>query len=55
MLKADTLVCVRVTGEADVVAVHVNNLIKSGLPADDIAVIAPYNLQVPNASLLSLL
>ncbi|GFU42605.1 DNA-binding protein SMUBP-2 [Nephila pilipes] len=33
-------------GEADLVAMHVNNLVKSGLNAADIAVITPYNLQV---------
>uniref|UniRef100_A0A8C9VLU6 DNA-binding protein SMUBP-2 n=1 Tax=Scleropages formosus TaxID=113540 RepID=A0A8C9VLU6_SCLFO len=33
-------------GEADVVAMHVERLTKSGVRARDIAVIAPYNLQV---------
>ena len=33
-------------GEADIVTSHVEHLINSGLPAKDIAVIAPYNLQV---------
>ncbi|XP_035219941.1 DNA-binding protein SMUBP-2-like isoform X2 [Stegodyphus dumicola] len=33
-------------GEADLVALHVENLIKSGLSPTDIAVITPYNLQV---------
>lgn len=35
-----------VSGEADLVAVHVEDLIKSGVTPSDIAVIAPYNLQV---------
>lgn len=33
-------------GEADIVAVHVVTLITAGLQPSDIAVIAPYNLQV---------
>ncbi|GFO34359.1 DNA-binding protein smubp-2 [Plakobranchus ocellatus] len=33
-------------GEADVVATHVENLIKAGVKPVDIAVIAPYNMQV---------
>ncbi|GFV21813.1 DNA-binding protein SMUBP-2 [Trichonephila clavipes] len=33
-------------GEADLVIMHVNNLVKSGLNSADIAVITPYNLQV---------
>ncbi|GBN17704.1 DNA-binding protein SMUBP-2 [Araneus ventricosus] len=33
-------------GEADLVAVHINSLVKSGLNPADIAVITPYNLQV---------
>ncbi|XP_067663777.1 DNA-binding protein SMUBP-2-like [Haliotis asinina] len=33
-------------GEADIVASHVEKLISSGLRPEDIAVIAPYNLQV---------
>ncbi|CAL1546219.1 unnamed protein product [Lymnaea stagnalis] len=33
-------------GEADIVAAHVDDLIKCGVKAVDIAVIAPYNLQV---------
>ncbi|KFM70475.1 DNA-binding protein SMUBP-2, partial [Stegodyphus mimosarum] len=33
-------------GEANLVALHVENLIKSGLSPTDIAVITPYNLQV---------
>ncbi|CAC5358319.1 IGHMBP2 [Mytilus coruscus] len=33
-------------GEADIVATHVEKLISYGLKQDDIAVIAPYNLQV---------
>ena len=35
-----------VVGEADVVAAHVEELITGGLHPSDIAVIAPYNLQV---------
>lgn len=33
-------------GEADLVAIHVESLIKSGVKSQDIAVISPYNLQV---------
>ncbi|XP_064476421.1 DNA-binding protein SMUBP-2-like isoform X2 [Ornithodoros turicata] len=33
-------------GEADLVCIHVENLISSGVKAADIAVISPYNLQV---------
>ena len=33
-------------GEADIVAAHVTALITSGIDPSDIAVIAPYNLQV---------
>ena len=33
-------------GEADVVAAHVTSLVNAGLDPKDIAVIAPYNLQV---------
>jgi len=33
-------------GEADIVSAHVTELINAGLDARDIAVIAPYNLQV---------
>ncbi|WAR00145.1 SMBP2-like protein [Mya arenaria] len=33
-------------GEADIVKLHVEKLIESGLKQEDIAVIAPYNLQV---------
>ena len=33
-------------GEADIAAAHVTALITAGLPPSDIAVIAPYNLQV---------
>lgn len=33
-------------GEADLVAIHVERLISSGVSASDIAVISPYNLQV---------
>lgn len=33
-------------GEADLVAMHVKNLIKSGLNPVDVAVVTPYNLQV---------
>jgi len=36
----------RLTGEADVTAMHVEKLISSGLSQDNIAVISPYNLQV---------
>ena len=39
-------------GEADLVSHHINKLIDSGLQADDIAVIAPYNLQVRAAHLI---
>ena len=34
------------TGEADIVTLHVQKLVDSGLGVEDIAVIAPYNLQV---------
>ena len=34
------------TGEADIVAAHVEQLVQAGIPPQDIAVIAPYNLQV---------
>ena len=34
------------TGEADIVASHVEKLVSYGLKQQDIAVIAPYNLQV---------
>lgn len=33
-------------GEADLVSIHVERLISSGVPASEIAVISPYNLQV---------
>ncbi|XP_076446820.1 DNA-binding protein SMUBP-2-like isoform X2 [Babylonia areolata] len=33
-------------GEADIVAAHVEQLVKAGISPQDIAVIAPYNLQV---------
>ncbi|MBN3300550.1 SMBP2 protein, partial [Amia calva] len=33
-------------GEADIVALHINSLTEAGIKAKDIAVIAPYNLQV---------
>lgn len=33
-------------GEADLVAVHVERLVSSGVPTSEIAVISPYNLQV---------
>lgn len=33
-------------GEVDIVELHIKALIDSGLKAKDIAVIAPYNLQV---------
>ena len=35
-----------VAGEADLVLHHVKSLMESGLGAKDIAIIAPYNLQV---------
>ena len=35
-----------VLGEADLVLHHVTSLVSSGVNAKDIAVIAPYNLQV---------
>lgn len=38
------------TGEADVVAMHVEALTEAGVKARDIAVIAPYNLQVEHSS-----
>ena len=34
------------SGEAALVALHVQRLIDSGVPARDIAVVTPYNLQV---------
>lgn len=34
------------TGEADIVALHIKALTEAGLQVKDIAVIAPYNLQV---------
>lgn len=37
------------TGEVDIVALHVKTLTEAGVQAKDIAVIAPYNLQVGNA------
>ena len=39
------MLCV-LTGEADIVAAHVEQLVQAGLAPQDIAVIAPYNLQV---------
>lgn len=33
-------------GEADLLAIHVKRLVSSGVPASEIAVISPYNLQV---------
>ncbi|KAH7934787.1 hypothetical protein HPB52_000484 [Rhipicephalus sanguineus] len=33
-------------GEADLVAIHIERLVSSGVPASEIAVISPYNLQV---------
>ena len=33
-------------GEVDLACVHIEKLIASGVPQDEIAVIAPYNLQV---------
>lgn len=45
-----SVICDRMTclcaGEADLVAFHVRRLLDSGLAARDIAVVAPYNLQV---------
>lgn len=35
-----------VSGEADLVSHHVTSLVSSGVSGKDIAVIAPYNLQV---------
>ena len=40
------------TGEADIVAAHVEQLVQAGLAPQDIAVIAPYNLQVGVLALL---
>ena len=37
-------------GEADLVLAHLKALIQSGIKAQDIAVIAPYNLQARNLS-----
>lgn len=34
------------TGEAALVALHVEGLIEAGVPAKDIAIVTPYNLQV---------
>lgn len=34
------------TGEAALVTLHVLKLIESGVPAKDIAIVTPYNLQV---------
>ncbi len=39
-------VCFISSGEIDLAVVHIEKLIKSGLSQEDIAVIAPYNLQV---------
>jgi len=33
-------------GEAKIVAEHVSRLISAGVPAKDVAVVTPYNLQV---------
>ena len=38
-----------VPGEADLVSHHVTSLVSSGVGGKDIAVIAPYNLQVSGA------
>lgn len=38
------------SGEADIVSNHVEKLISYGLKQEDIAVIAPYNLQVCHVS-----
>jgi len=38
--------CGMFTGEADVVKQHVERLIQTGLKPENIAIIAPYNLQV---------
>lgn len=37
------------SGEVDLVALHVRTLTEAGVQAKDIAVIAPYNLQVNDA------
>jgi len=39
-------------GEADLVTAHVDRLISVGVSPQDIAVIAPYNLQVTTVELL---
>lgn len=41
------------SGEADIVELHIKALIEAGLKAKDIAVIAPYNLQVSHKIHLS--
>ena len=37
--------CHFVSGEADIVVLHVKSLLDAGVPAKSVAVIAPYNLQ----------
>lgn len=39
-------VVLTVTGEVDIVELHIKALTEAGVKAKDIAVIAPYNLQV---------
>lgn len=39
-------VCAFSTGEVDIVELHIKVLTEAGVEAKDIAVIAPYNLQV---------
>ena len=41
-------------GEASVVVSHINSLVKAGVRVEDIAVVTPYNLQVPLSSLFDL-
>lgn len=38
--------CTFSTGEVDIVELHIKALTEAGVKAKDIAVIAPYNLQV---------
>lgn len=39
-------VCMVFSGEVDIVELHIKALTEAGVKAKDIAVIAPYNLQV---------